>query len=60
MKEAEILLALRIVSELLALVERALRRGEPVTKKDLALAFSRADAAEEEWRQANEEAEDEQ
>jgi len=60
MKEAEILLALRIVSELLALVERALRRGEPVTKKDLALAFSRANAAEEAWRNANKEVSNEQ
>jgi len=53
MSTDEVLLALRVVSELLALIERALRDGETVTKRDLALAFARADEAEKAWREAN-------
>ena len=49
----EVALALRIISELAALIRRAVRDGEPVTRKEIAMAFNRAKAAEEDWAAAN-------
>jgi hypothetical protein len=49
METTEVLLALRIIAELTALVDRAARGGPAVTKKEITLAFTDADAAEAKW-----------
>jgi len=51
-KTNELLLLIRVLSELVALLDHAVRRGEPVTKKALADAFLAADAAERKWQEA--------
>jgi len=52
----EALMLLRIIAEIAALIERALRAGESgVSKADLDAAFARADLAEDAWERAKEE-----
>ena len=56
MKASTLLTALRIAQALIGLIERSLRDDRPITDGDLAEAFRLADAAEDNWAQANAEA----
>lgn len=59
MELGEVALAVRAISELAVLIIRAVRGRGPVTRKEIAMAFNRAKAAEENWAAANAEAEGE-
>ena len=53
MKPTELLLALRVLSELIALLDRAIRTGQSeVSVDELSEAFERANAAEANWQAA--------
>ena len=54
MSEAEVLLTIRAGAELFALIERALKAREGVSYEQLMAAFDRADQAEQNWQEANE------
>lgn len=56
MATSEVVLALRVVAELLRLSRRLFREiaGRPITKAELDAAFARADAADAKWAAANE------
>lgn len=53
MKTSELLLLLRVLAELIALIERAIRTGrKEISVEELAEAFERANAAEADWAKA--------
>ncbi|MFO7959005.1 MAG: hypothetical protein R6X33_18115 [Candidatus Brocadiia bacterium] len=53
MKTSELLLLMRVLAELIALIERAIRTDrKEISVEELAEAFERANAAEADWAEA--------
>ncbi len=53
MKTSELLLLMRVLAELIALIDRALRAGQThISVEELTEAFERANAAEADWAKA--------